>query len=56
MISTKKEKLIIIILVVLNVLVYSGNCYLYFLNNPKPEIKNETFSKKPKENIYINTY
>ncbi len=49
--STKNEKLIIIILVVLNVLVYCGDCYLYFFNKPKQEVKE--VPKKPKENIYI---
>ena len=50
--STTNEKLIIIILVVLNVLVYCGDCYLYFFNKPKQEVK-EAYEKKPKENIYI---
>ena len=49
--STKNKKLIIIILVVLNVLVYCGDCYLYFFNKPKQEVKE--VPKKPKENIYI---
>ncbi len=51
--STKNEKLIIIILVVLNVLVYCGVCYLYFFSNKNNNDVVEQKVKKPKENIYI---
>ena len=53
MISTKNEKLIIIILVVLNLLIYSGDCYLYFFNKPEPKVVEEEIPKKPKEDLYI---
>ncbi len=51
--STKYEKLIIIILVVLNVLVYCGDCYLYFFSNKNNNEVENSKVKKPKENIYI---
>ena len=53
MVSTKNENLIVIILVVLNLIIYSGDCYLYLFNKTKQEEIEEIIPKNPKENIYI---